>query len=317
MTSGGKHDDGPPVLVVYKKSNLDLYVREKQNARYAQLLEEGAEVVDQMAHAHQSHEAARQAVLAVLADRGFKHRSVYRARLRAESTRGHLVVTVGGDGTLLDASRKVSEAVVLGVNSDPERSVGFLCAATASTFGEVLDAVRSGEVGATPVARLALTIDGEPVGHPVLNDVLVADRNPAATARYVLEHDGVHESHKSSGVWIAAPAGSTAATLSAGGEVQSLDDGRMQVRVREPFLLDERPPSLRALMVGKDQPPLTLISNMREGRLFLDGAHHRVQFPVGATLTVGPTATPLQLIVTDAMRERREEVAQSGTCQRL
>ncbi len=316
MASRGRHEESTPVLVVYKKSNLDLYVREKKNARYAQLLEEGAEVVSQMEHAHQTHGAALDAVLGALAERGIKHRAVYRGRLRQESTRGHLVVTVGGDGTLLDASRKVADAVVLGVNSDPLRSVGFLCAATSADFGEVLDAVREGAVAPTPVARLALTLDGEPVGHPILNDVLVADRNPAATARYVIQGASVRESHKSSGVWIAAPAGSTAATLSAGGDVMTLDDGRMQMRIREPFLLDERPPTLRSLLIGPEDPPLTIVSNMREGRLFLDGAHHRVQFPVGTELTIGPTAQPLQLIVTDAMRARRQELAEATAAAR-
>jgi NAD+ kinase len=314
--TSGKHTHGPPVLVVYKKSNLDLYVREKKNARYAQLLEEGAEVVSQMEGAHATHGAALEAVMAALAERNIKHRAVYRGRLRSESTKGHLVVTVGGDGTLLDASRKVNGAVVLGVNSDPRRSVGFLCAATSASFGDVLDAVRREEVPPTPVARLSLALDGEPIGHPVLNDVLVADRNPAATARYVIERAGVRESHKSSGIWIAAPAGSTAATLSAGGEVQSLDDGRMQVRIREPFLLDEQPPTLRSAWVSQGEPPLSIVSKMREGRLFLDGAHHRLQFPVGTTLTIGPSASPLQLIVTDAMRTRREELAASTAAAR-
>ena len=123
MASGGKHEGSPPVLVVYKKSNLELYVREKKNERYAQLLKEGAEVVSQMERAHQSHEAALASVLKALDERKIKHRAVYRARLRHESTRGHVIVTVGGDGTLLDASRKVTDVPVIGVNSDPDLSL--------------------------------------------------------------------------------------------------------------------------------------------------------------------------------------------------
>jgi hypothetical protein len=41
-----------------------------------------------------------------------------------------------------------------------------------------------------------------------------------------------------------------------------------------------------------------------------------VQFPVGTELTIGPTAQPLQLIVTDAMRARRQELAEATAAAR-
>lgn len=295
-------------LVIYKKSKLDLYVHERKNERYAALLDAGAEVVGQMQGAHDTHATALASVKEALLSRGFKTKLTYRARLRAEATEGQLVVTVGGDGTLLDASRKVTNAPVLGVNSDPTRSVGFLCAATAASFPEILDQVLAGETSTTPVARLRLSLDGVVTGHPVLNDVLVADRNPAATVRYLLEAQGKRESHKSSGIWIAGPAGSTGAMYSAGGQVLALDDPRMQLKVRECFHLEAPPCALTHLLLDRSDK-VRVTSKLREGRLYLDGSHHVVPFPVGSVLEVSSDAPPLALVVTDAMRSRRAAVA--------
>ena len=44
----------------------------------------------------------------------------------------------------------------------------------------------------------------------VINDVLIAHKNPAATSRYLLELNKTKEEQRSSGIWIATPMGSTA-----------------------------------------------------------------------------------------------------------
>lgn len=296
------------VLVVFKKSKLDLYVHEKKNAHYAALLEAGAEVVRSFEAAHKAHAATLKRVVEALEGAGLPYRLRYRAGLRTDMTSGKaLVVTVGGDGTLLDACRKVEDAPVLGVNSDPDRSVGFLCAANAETFSDVLAEVMSGRVEPTPVARLGATLDGEPLKHPVLNDALVADGNPAATARYLIEARGHREAQKSSGIWFAGPAGSTAAVHSAGGRVLPLDDGRMQMRVREAFHLEGAPYQLVDEVFDPEEE-VVVVSKMREGRIFLDGPHARLPFPAGAELRLSANGRPLNLVVTEGMRRRRSAV---------
>uniref|UniRef100_A0A2P2JEJ5 NADH kinase isoform X2 n=1 Tax=Rhizophora mucronata TaxID=61149 RepID=A0A2P2JEJ5_RHIMU len=73
-----------------------------------------------------------------------------------------LVVTVGGDGTLLQASHFIDDSIpVLGVNSDPTqleevqefsndfdatRSTGYLCAATVKNFEQVRLSPRTKEI---------------------------------------------------------------------------------------------------------------------------------------------------------------------------
>lgn len=296
-------------LLVYKKSKLALYVQEKRNKRIGQLVEEGASIVENLRPAHEAHAATLEHVKRALQDAGVSYRTCYRARLKREDTRGRLVVTVGGDGTVLDASHKIEDAPVLGVNSDPTRSVGFLCAATKETFAKLLDDVLAERLRPTRVRRLHGSLDDgasgpEPLPFPVLNEILVAHRNPAATVRYRIDARGHQEAHKSSGVWIAAPAGSTAAIASAGGRIQPIDDERWQLRVREPYLADLASEELLDLMLDPHER-VRITSKMPQGVLYLDGPHVRLPFPVGAVLELRGDGPPLPLYVTDEMRERR------------
>lgn len=295
----------PEVLLVYKKSKLALYSHERQHERFEALLERGDEVALAFTEAHEAHAQTLDAVKRALGAARVPFRTCYRARLTEKDTRGRLVVTVGGDGTLLDASHRITDAPVLGVNSDPARSVGFLCAARADTFAEILDRVLAGELEPTQVARLAGAIDGAPIRFPVLNEVLVAHKNPAATTRYRIRVGARSEMQKSSGIWIAAPAGSTAAIASAGGEIQPLDDARMQVRVREPYIADGEIPELLSFYLGQ-HGEVAITSRMREGVLYLDGPHQRLPFPIGAELRIHPRGVPLLLYVTDEMIRRRD-----------
>lgn len=293
-----------PAIVVYKKSKLTLYVKEKRNKRVSALMEEGASIVEALRPAHEAHAAALETVKQVLTSAKVPFRTCYRARLRPDDARGRLVIALGGDGTVLDTSHRVDGAPVLGVNSDPSRSVGFLCAARPETFADVLYDVIEGRLTPTAVPRLRGSLDEEPLPFPVLNEVLVAHKNPAATVRYRLEARGQQEDHKSSGVWIAGPAGSTAAIASAGGEVRPIDEERWQLRVREPYLVEGPPRRLLSLLLPLEEQ-VELTSRMPEGVVYLDGPHVRLPFPVGARLRLRGDGPPLALYVTDAMRARR------------
>lgn len=297
------------VLIVYKKSKLDLFAQSRTPERFSALLERNDGFARAWVDAHEAHARTLAVVKECLADLGLRYKTCYRARLTARETEGCLVVSVGGDGTLLDASHRLTDATVLGVNSDPARSVGFLCAARAEDFPRVLASVLDGELRPSPVPRATGRIDEAPLPFPILNEVLVAHRNPAATTRYTLHMGARAESQKSSGVWVAAPAGSTAAIASAGGMVQALEDDRLQVRVREPCVADGEDYQLTHFRVASGSE-VRMVSRMREGMIYLDGPHQRVPFPLGAELRVRVDAPPLRLVVTPAMRQRREAMRQ-------
>lgn len=315
MKEAGAPTVSPEVLLVYKKSKLALYAHERKHERFQALLAREDALAQVFVQAHEAHLRTLEYVKSVLSRLGIRFRTCYRARLSEKDTHHRVVLTVGGDGTLLDASHRVSDALVLGVNSDPLRSVGFLCAATSDNLERVLGDVLDGRLQPTRVARLQGTVDDESLGIPVLNEVLVAHRNPAATARYLLRVQAREEEQKSSGIWLAAPAGSTAAIASAGGVVQPLEDQRMQLRVREAYGTDGRLPALTQAFVSTPRQ-VEVVSRMREGVLYLDGPHKRIPFPMGATLRVCADGMPLALVVTEEMRQRRARLGQELAARR-
>ena len=132
--------------------------------------------------------AAVAKVRRALRESGFKIQEISRAKLRGPAG-GSLVVAAGGDGTLLAAAQHLKPGqALLGVNTDPSRSVGFLCGAGASTFRRVLRSWLEGKTRPRRPRRLALRLKTKESlrSATALNDILVCSRHPAGTSRYNL-----------------------------------------------------------------------------------------------------------------------------------
>lgn len=150
-----------------------------------------------------------------------------------------LVISLGGDGTLLRAARAVldREVPVLGINLG---NLGFLTSVAASEIEAGLRRVLSGEYQIEERRTLKAVVlppSGTPSGPPLtaLNDVVVHKAGAARVARLDLwvgeteresEDGGVGDnagqeigSFSGDGVIVATPTGSTAYSLSAGGPI--------------------------------------------------------------------------------------------------
>jgi len=282
------------VLVIAKKSAYQIYVRERRHAGMRSLLRSKDPVAARMLEAHREHqdtvEKTRAALRALGADAVFRYRS------DAAFERGaDLVLTVGGDGTLLWAAHRVgADSPVLAINSAPGDSVGFFCSAKRETLADALSDALKGKLRATQLTRMRVALDGEIVAPRVLNDVLFAHAVPAATTRYTLGHKKLRAQHKSSGLWVSTAAGSTAAIYSAGGTPQPITSQRLQFRVREPYVFD-RKVKLTSGFVGPREK-LVVESHIRLGRLFFDGPRRVQHVPIGARIEIDRSPEPLTLL---------------------
>lgn len=289
------------VLVIYKKSTLELYSEDYRDPAFLAHVRGDSELIGPYISAHEDNQRTLATVRSALDESGVQHDWVYRARKR--STEGYdLVVTIGGDGTLLDASHAVVTVPMLGVNSSPRFSVGHFCATTEEGFAETLDRVRARTMPAIELLRLQVRIEERLLPYPVLNDVLFAHHIPAAMSRYVVTANGDRDEHKSSGLWIATAAGSTAAIHSAGGRVVPLGSDTVQLLARELYVHNnDAHPLAHAFTAG----PIELLSKMRVGALYIDG--HRIKFNVayGERVLMTPSPYPLRLYWdADAARDR-------------
>lgn len=293
-------DRRPRVLVVYKKSAYQTNVRERKNARFVELLARKDASVARLVEAHDDHQATLEEAHTALDAIGA------RASFRFRGDEGlvedvDLVVTIGGDGTLLWAARWVGTGTpVVAINSAPRDSVGHFCAGKKGRVRETIASALSGELRKTELARMQVELDGEIVTRRVLNDMLFAHHSPAATSRYLLTLEprrgkGRTEEQKSSGLWIGPAAGSTAAQLSAGGRVLPVASKKLQFVVREPYEPGGRRYRMPRGLVP-DGGKLRIVSKIREGRLFIDGPHRMRDVRMGSEIVLSRSKEPLTLL---------------------
>lgn len=204
-----------------------------------------------------------------------------------------LVITVGGDGTVLATSHFVTREPILGIKSIGQPSVGFFCAANRKNMARYVDEIFKNKRTPIQLARLSVSIGKHRLPEPVLNECLFSHGSPAAITAYTLCLGKICEAQRSSGIWVAAAAGSTAAIRAAGGEEQPLTSTDMQYLVREPYRLSTDFQLLRGLI-----PAPTVIkirSESAHGTLSIDGAHIQYPVPEGTTITIRVSKQPLRI----------------------
>src|SRR5262249_26480727 len=186
------------------------------------------------------------------------------ATLRRQLAVADLVISVGGDGTLLGASHYVRAGMLLGVNSAPGDSVGHFCSANRKNFAERLDAILDLKWRPVELSRLQVTLDGKPLAELRLNDGLGSHLSPGATTRYLIEVGDHFEEHRSSGVWISTAAGSTGGIGSAGGRRMPLRSRHIQFLVRELYYEPDHEYELTRGLVPPDSG-VSIASKMPDG----------------------------------------------------
>jgi NAD+ kinase len=163
-----------------------------------------------------------------------------------------LVVTLGGDGTLLHAVRELADRPipVFGVNLG---GLGFLTATRVDTLWKRLEPALRGE---GPVAqRMTLVAEvvrdgAAPVRHHALNDAVVHKGGSGSRVlRLALVVDGdAVGSYPSDGLILSTPTGATGYSLSAGGPLLAPDLDAMIVTPICAHTL-----AIRPIVIGADQ----------------------------------------------------------------
>ena len=283
------------VLVVYKKDAYQQYLQEQHDLHLARLLRHRHPDVLDMQRAHAVHERSLEAVVRALRKMGVAFDLAYRVGLQVRK-RYDLAISVGGDGTFLQAARSLKNVPLLGVNSDARRSEAVFCAATSRTFPAMCRDALEGRLPELRLYRLKVALNGKPVRMLALNDVLLAHDDPSTMSRYRLQIGTRAELQKSSGLWVATPAGSSSAVLAAGGVRVPWDAKAFQYRPRELY----RGRLFRNQLLGgvlSSRASLRLTWLMRRGCAFIDGPHVRVPLRFADQLDIRLAMTePLRVL---------------------
>lgn len=151
-----------------------------------------------------------------------------------------MVITVGGDGTLLRGVRLALplDVPLLGVNTG---RLGFLTEVETNEQGmRLVKRALRGDFRIDERVALAVAVHGET--HYALNDAVVRRGSEARMAPFGLSLDGEHVAHISAdGIVVATPTGSTAYFLSAGGPIIAPSVDAFGVAALLPHTLFARP----------------------------------------------------------------------------
>jgi len=153
------------------------------------------------------------------AGRGLDLPVIERAELCA---RVDMIITVGGDGTLLSAARSLGtrDIPILGINLG---SLGFLTEVNRDEMETCLDRICNGEMVAQPRMRLETKVyrEGREIAsYLALNDVVFTRTAPGGMVDLETFADGTKvTTYHADGLIIATPTGSTAYSLSAAGPI--------------------------------------------------------------------------------------------------
>jgi NAD+ kinase len=205
-----------------------------------------------------------------------------------------LVVSIGGDGTMLRATRRAIEAgaVVLGVNLG---QLGYLAEVEPGAWEEALAAYFAGTHQV--VERMTVASEVHPAEGPsrplpvALNEVVVEKQSLGRTVRLGVSIDErFFTSYVADGLILATPTGSTAYSLSARGPIVDPTHRAMLLTPVSPHSLFDR-----ALVLDPRSVVDVTVLGDRPAAVSVDGEELEVVSP-GSRVRVVTSATPARLV---------------------
>ena len=221
-----------------------------------------------------------------------------------------LMISIGGDGTLLRAARLAHARglPILGVNTG---RLGFLTEVEADDGGlHALERVFDGAVELEDRLALHARIEGSPDVHFALNEFVVRRGMQARLAPFGLILDGETVAHlPSDGVIVATPTGSTGYFLSAGGPIVHPAVSAIGIAAIMPHTLFARP-----LLVPSDATiEITCDGEIDQANLESDGIVAS-ELRAGDRVVIRKAAQPMRFarVRTGAFFARLEDKLQWG-----
>ncbi|MEZ4451187.1 MAG: NAD(+)/NADH kinase [Nannocystaceae bacterium] len=218
--------------------------------------------------------------------------------LRRSESRGKvdLVIALGGDGTLLRASRWAAAigVPVVGVNLG---DLGFLAAFRADDLGACLDAAIAGELCWEP--RLRMKVEVRRDGRVLTSDIACNDAyikhgdNPRLLALATEVGGQTMATYKADGLIICTPMGSTAYNLAAGGPIVGPGTQVLTITPICPHSLTHRP----VVVAAEAEIVITYAGPSEQAAAFLtvDG-QRSVALQLGDAVVISCDADPLMVV---------------------
>jgi NAD kinase len=198
----------PRVILVTRPTDLEeLLVRHGTRDQARFFLETRQQRIEEVEERHRLFMAALNTVLQAIP---LKWR---RARIERGDLAGFvfepedLILVLGQDGLVANASKYLEGQLVLGINPDPDRFEGVLVPHTASACADLLQDATAGRARVEERTMVEAQLDdGQKL--LALNELFLGHRSHQS-ARYRIRVEAIEERHSSSGLIVATGTGST------------------------------------------------------------------------------------------------------------
>lgn len=208
------------------------------------------------------------------------------------SPQSEVIVSAGGDGTLLKAAHWAARSgiPVAGINTG---HLGFLTAWHMRDARSLVEAVLHRSTRIEPRAMLRIECDALPAGvwPYALNDVSLLKENSGSMITVRTSVDGAYlTDYEADGLVIATPSGSTAYSLSAGGPIMQPTVPALTLTPVAPHTLTMRP------LVVSDTCRISTLTDSRTGSFLLSIDGMPVSLPSGTRVEVAKAPFTLNLV---------------------
>ena len=182
-----------------------------------------------------------------------------------------LIITFGGDGTMLSTARKVHDSgtPLLGFHLG---NLGFLAQLTKDNYKDKVSQLLEGKYQIEERMIMEAKVEHTDKNYSMyaLNDIVISKGNTPRMIRFQIYVDGhIMNSYNSDGIIIASPTGSTAYSLSASGPILTPDLNAIVINPICPHSLTNRP-----IVIHADRHiEIKFTEVASDGHITADGQH--------------------------------------------
>jgi len=203
-----------------------------------------------------------------------------------------LLVTIGGDGTILRAITMVKDLdiPIVGVNTG---RLGFLATIKTNLINDAIKRVLDDDFNVSNRSLLSLKLDHGTIIEPnfALNEITVSRKNTTSMITVDTHlNDEYLTSYWADGLIIATPTGSTGYSLSCGGPVISPEAQNIVLTPIAPHNLNARP------LVINDTTKITLSVEGREDEFLLSLDSRIITLPKDTKLTIEKSTFTIKMV---------------------
>jgi len=174
-----------------------------------------------------------------------------------------IVITIGGDGTILRALEKI-EKPIFAINSG---GMGFLTEIESKYAMSGLEKLLEGEYNVEERAKLRIMVDEKRLSDAANEVTVQTPRIAKIMYLKIFIDDELIETFGADGVIVATPTGSTSYALSAGGPILDPTVEAMVIAPLAPFKLSARP----WVVPLKKKVGIKLLPKSKESKIVIDG----------------------------------------------